>query len=125
MEERALRSMIAEVKTGRMSRATSFRPWSARPDCADAAQMLGAAGVAQAQPRWRTSRPSAGRRALKTSGAGRDAPQPALRRRHQGSGRLAHLLRPLASWTDGNLSPVLAAEIRRRRTAGSPRMASR
>ena len=44
--------------------------------------------------------------------AGRDPAQSAFRRRHQGPGRLPDLYEPLAGWdNDGNLVPILAAEI--------------
>ena len=73
MEERALRSMIAEVKTGRMSRRHFVQAMVGLGLTAPmAAQMLAAAGVAQAQSkagvqadqarrRRRRSRPSGGR----------------------------------------------------------------
>ena len=52
--------------------------------------------------------------------AGRDAAQPALRRRHQGPGRLAHLLRAArrAGTRTATSCPVLAAEIPSRENGG-------
>jgi peptide/nickel transport system substrate-binding protein len=115
MEERALRSMIAEVKTGRMSRRYFVRAMVGLGLTAPmAAQMLAAAGVAQAQPKMAykpTKRGGGG--ALKTlwwQGATLLNPHFAVGTKDQDGSRIFY--EPLASWDpDGNLSPILAAEI--------------
>jgi peptide/nickel transport system substrate-binding protein len=115
MEERALRSMIAEVKTGRMSRRHFVQAMVGLGLTAPmAAQMLAAAGVAQAQPKVAykpTKRGGGG--ALKTlwwQGATLLNPHFAVGTKDQDGSRIFY--EPLASWDpDGNLSPVLAAEI--------------
>ena len=115
MEERALRSMIAEVKTGRMSRRHFVQAMVGLGLTAPmAAQMLGAAGAAQAQPKVAykpTKRGGGG--ALKTlwwQGATLLNPHFATGTKDQDGSRIFY--EPLASWDpDGNLSPVLAAEI--------------
>jgi peptide/nickel transport system substrate-binding protein len=115
MEERALRSMIAEVKTGRMSRRHFVQAMVGLGLTAPmAAQMLAAAGVAQAQPKVAykpTKRGGGG--ALKTlwwQGATLLNPHFATGTKDQDGSRIFY--EPLASWDpDGNLSPVLAAEI--------------
>ena len=115
MEERALRSMIAEVKTGRMSRRHFVQAMVGLGLTAPmAAQMLAAAGVAQAQPKV-TYKPTkrGGGGALKTlwwQGATLLNPHFAVGTKDQDGSRIFY--EPLASWDpDGNLSPVLAAEI--------------
>ena len=115
MEERALRSMIAEVKTGRMSRRHFVQAMVGLGLTAPmAAQMLAAAGVAQAQPKVAykpTKRGGGG--PLKTlwwQGATLLNPHFAVGTKDQDGSRIFY--EPLASWDpDGNLSPVLAAEI--------------
>ena len=115
MEERALRSMIAEVKTGRMSRRHFVQAMVGLGLTAPmAAQMLAAAGVAQAQPKMAykpTKRGGGG--ALKTlwwQGATLLNPHFAIGTKDQDGSRIFY--EPLASWDpDGNLSPILAAEI--------------
>ena len=115
MEERALRSMIADVKTGRMSRRYFVQAMVGLGLTAPmAAQMLTAAGVAQAQPKVAykpTKRGGGG--ALKTlwwQGATLLNPHFAVGTKDQDGSRIFY--EPLASWDpDGNLSPVLAAEI--------------
>jgi peptide/nickel transport system substrate-binding protein len=115
MEERALRSMIAEVKTGRMSRRYFVQAMVGLGLTAPmAAQMLAAAGVAQAQPKVAykpTKRGGGG--ALKTlwwQGATLLNPHFATGTKDQDGSRIFY--EPLASWDpDGNLSPILAAEI--------------
>jgi peptide/nickel transport system substrate-binding protein len=115
MEERALRSMIAEVKTGKMSRRHFVQAMVGLGLTAPmAAQMLAAAGVAQAQPKMAykpTKRGGGG--ALKTlwwQGATLLNPHFATGTKDQDGSRIFY--EPLASWDpDGNLSPILAAEI--------------
>ena len=115
MEERALRSMIAEVKTGRMSRRHFVQAMVGLGLTAPmAAQMLAAAGVAQAQSKMAykpTKRGGGG--ALKTlwwQGATLLNPHFAVGTKDQDGSRIFY--EPLASWDpDGNLSPILAAEI--------------
>ena len=115
MEERALRSMIAEVKTGGMSRRYFVQAMVGLGLTAPmAAQMLAAAGVAQAQSKMAykpTKRGGGG--ALKTlwwQGATLLNPHFAVGTKDQDGSRIFY--EPLASWDpDGNLSPVLAAEI--------------
>jgi peptide/nickel transport system substrate-binding protein len=115
MEERALRSMIAEVKTGRMSRRHFVQAMVGLGLTAPmAAQMLAATGVAQAQPKMAykpTKRGGGG--ALKTlwwQGATLLNPHFAVGTKDQDGSRIFY--EPLASWDpDGNLSPILAAEI--------------
>ena len=109
MDERDLRGLIDQVKAGRMSpprlRAGA---WSVVGLTAPmAAQMLRPVGVAQAQPKVDVQADQARRRRAAQGAvvAGPDPAQPALRRRHQGPGRLAHLLRAArrAGIADGNL----------------------
>ena len=109
MEERALRSMIAEVKTGRMNRRHFVQAMVGLGLTAPmAAQMLTAAGVAQAQPKMAykpTKRGGGG--ALKTlwwQGATLLNPHFAVGTKDQDGSRIFY--EPLASWDpDGNLSP--------------------
>ena len=115
MEERALRSMIAEVKTGRMSRRHFVQAMVGLGLTAPmAAQMLATAGMAQAQSKMAykpTKRGGGG--ALKTlwwQGATLLNPHFAVGTKDQDGSRIFY--EPLASWDpDGNLSPILAAEI--------------
>ena len=114
MEERALRSMIAEVKTGKMSRRHFVQAMVGLGLTAPmAAQMLAAAGVAQAQSKTAykpTKRGGGG--ALKTlwwQGATLLNPHFAVGTKDQDGSRIFY--EPLASWDpDGNLIPSLAAE---------------
>src|SRR5262245_27429736 len=114
MEERALRSMIAEVKTGRMSRRHFVHAMVGLGLTAPmAAQMLASAGVAHAQPKAAykpTKRGGGG--PLKTlwwQGATLLNPHFATGTKDQDGSRIFY--EPLASWDpDGNLAPVLAAE---------------
>ena len=115
MEERALRSMIAEVKTGKMGRRHFVQAMVGLGLTAPmAAQMLAAAGAAQAQPKV-TYKPTkrGGGGALKTlwwQGATLLNPHFATGTKDQDGSRIFY--EPLASWDpDGNLSPILAAEI--------------
>ena len=115
MEERALRSMIAEVKTGKMGRRHFVQAMVGLGLTAPmAAQMLATAGVAQAQSKMAykpTKRGGGG--ALKTlwwQGATLLNPHFAVGTKDQDGSRIFY--EPLASWDpDGNLSPILAAEI--------------
>ena len=115
MDERALRSMIAEVKTGRMSRRYFVQAMVGLGLTAPmAAQMLATAGMAQAQSKMAykpTKRGGGG--ALKTlwwQGATLLNPHFAVGTKDQDGSRIFY--EPLASWDpDGNLSPILAAEI--------------
>ena len=104
MEERALRSMIAEVKTGRMSRRHFVQAMVGLGLTAPmAAQMLAAAGVAQAQPKVAykpTKRGGGG--ALKTlwwQGATLLNPHFATGTKDQDGSRIFY--EPLASWDPG------------------------
>ena len=97
MDEHALRELIQDVKAGRMSRRHFVHTMVGLGLTAPlAAQMLGAAGVAQAQPKPADFvADQAGRRRAPQDAlvAGPDAPQSPLRHRHQGPGRRPHLLR--------------------------------
>jgi peptide/nickel transport system substrate-binding protein len=115
MEERELRSLIAEVKAGRLSRRRFVQGMVALGLTAPmASQMLAAAGVAQAQSKMSykpTKRGGGG--ALKTlwwQGATLLNPHFATGTKDQDGSRIFY--EPLASWDpDGNLAPILAAEI--------------
>jgi peptide/nickel transport system substrate-binding protein len=115
MEERELRHMIGQVKAGILSRREFVQGMVALGLTAPmAAQMLASAGVAQAQPRMSykpTKRGGGG--ALKTlwwQGSTLLNPHFAVGTKDQDGSRIFY--EPLASWDpDGNLSPVLAAEI--------------
>src|ERR1700758_501265 len=116
MEERELRSMIDEVKAGRMSRRRFVQTMVGVGLTAPlAAQMLASAGVAQAQPKTTAYRPTkrGGGGALKTlwwQGATLLNPHFATGTKDQDGSRIFY--EPLASWDpDGNLSLILAAEI--------------
>jgi len=114
MEERELRSMIAQVKAGRMSRRHFVQAMVGLGLTAPlAGQMLASAGVAQAQPKMMykpTKRGGGG--ALKTlwwQGATLLNPHFAVGTKDQDGSRIFY--EPLASWDpDGTLVPVLAAE---------------
>ena len=115
MEERELRSMIGEVKAGRMSRRYFVQSMIALGLTAPmAAQMLTAAGVAQAQPKLTykpTKRGGGGPlKVLWWQGATLLNPHFAVGTKDQDGSRIFY--EPLASWDpDGNLIAVLAAEI--------------
>jgi peptide/nickel transport system substrate-binding protein len=115
MDERALRRMIDEVKTGRLSRRHFVQTMVGLGLTAPlAAQMLASAGVAQAQSKLNykpTKRGGGG--ALKVlwwQGATLLNPHFATGTKDQDGSRIFY--EPLASWDpDGNLAPILAAEV--------------
>jgi peptide/nickel transport system substrate-binding protein len=115
MQERELRSMIADVKAGRMTRRHFVQAMVGLGLTAPmAGQMLASAGVAQAQPKAAykpTKRGGGG--ALKTlwwQGATLLNPHFAVGTKDQDGSRIFY--EPLASWDpDGTLIPTLAAEI--------------
>ena len=115
MEERELRVMIGEVKAERLSRRHFVRTMVGLGLTAPlASQMLTAAGVAQAQTKMAykpTKRGGGG--PLKTlwwQGATLLNPHFAVGTKDQDGSRIFY--EPLASWDpDGNLVPVLAAEV--------------
>jgi peptide/nickel transport system substrate-binding protein len=115
MDERELRTLIGEVKRGRMSRRHFVQTMIGLGLTAPmAAQMLGSAGVAQAQSKLAykpTKRGGGG--PLKTlwwQGATLLNPHFATGTKDQDGSRIFY--EPLASWDpDGNLAPTLAAEI--------------
>ncbi len=115
MEERELRAMIDEVKSGRLSRRSFVQTMVGLGLTAPlAAQMLTSAGVAQAQGKLAykpTKRGGGG--ALKVlwwQGATLLNPHFAVGTKDQDGSRIFY--EPLASWDpDGNLAPILAAEI--------------
>jgi peptide/nickel transport system substrate-binding protein len=115
MDERELRSMIDEVKGGRLSRRRFVQTMIGLGLTAPmAAQMLASAGVAQAQGKL-TYKPAkrGGGGALKTlwwQGSTLLNPHFAVGTKDQDGSRIFY--EPLASWDpDGNLAPILAAEI--------------
>jgi peptide/nickel transport system substrate-binding protein len=115
MDECELRTMLDEVKSGRLSRRHFVHTMIGLGLTAPlASQMLTAAGVAQAQSRLAykpTKRGGGG--ALKTlwwQGATLLNPHFATGTKDQDGSRIFY--EPLASWDpDGNLAPTLAAEI--------------
>ena len=115
MDERDLRLMIDEVKSGRLSRRRFVQTMIGLGLTAPlAAQMLASAGVAQAQSKLNykpTKRGGGG--PLKTlwwQGATLLNPHFATGTKDQDGSRIFY--EPLASWDpDGNLAPTLAAEI--------------
>jgi peptide/nickel transport system substrate-binding protein len=115
MDEHGLKELITDVKTGRLSRRGFVQMMVGLGLTAPmAAQMLASAGVAQAQSKLvykPTKRGGGG--ALKTlwwQGATLLNPYFAVGTKDQDGSRIFY--EPLASWDpDGNLSPVLAAEI--------------
>jgi peptide/nickel transport system substrate-binding protein len=115
MDERALRRMIDEVKSGRLSRRHFVQTMVGLGLTAPlAAQMLASAGVAQAQSKLNykpTKRGGGG--ALKVlwwQGATLLNPHFATGTKDQDGSRIFY--EPLASWDpDGNLAPILAAEV--------------
>jgi ABC-type transport system substrate-binding protein len=114
MDERALRGMIDEVKSGCLSRRHFVQTMVGLGLTAPlAAQMLASAGVAQAQSKLAykpTKRGGGG--ALKVlwwQGATLLNPHFATGTKDQDGSRIIY--EPLASWDpDGNLAPILAAE---------------
>jgi peptide/nickel transport system substrate-binding protein len=115
MDERELRFLIDEVKGGRVSRRSFVQTMIGLGLTAPlAAQMLASAGVAQAQSRL-TYKPTkrGGGGALKVlwwQGATLLNPHFAVGTKDQDGSRIFY--EPLASWDpDGNLAPILAAEI--------------
>ncbi|PWU21514.1 MAG: peptide ABC transporter substrate-binding protein, partial [Candidatus Rokuibacteriota bacterium] len=116
MDERELRSMIEEVRIGRMSRRHFVHTMVGLGLTAPlAVQMLASTGVAQAQPKAATYKPTkrGGGGALRTlwwQAATLLNPHFATGTKDQDGSRIFY--EPLASWDpDGNLSPVLAADI--------------
>lgn len=115
MEEQELRALIGAVKAGTLSRRHFVQTMVALGLTAPlAAQMLASAGVAQAQPRWTfTPTKRGGGGLLKTLWW----QSPTLLNPHFGSGTKDQdasriFYEPLASYDpDGNLFPVLAAEV--------------
>jgi peptide/nickel transport system substrate-binding protein len=115
MDERELRAMINEVKSGRLSRRHFVQTMVGLGLTAPlAAQMLASAGVAQAQSKL-TYKPTkrGGGGALKVlwwQGPTLLNPHFAVGTKDQDGSRIFY--EPLASWDpDGNLAPILAAEI--------------
>jgi peptide/nickel transport system substrate-binding protein len=115
MEERELRSMIADVKAGRLTRRSFVQAMVALGLTAPmAGQMLASAGVAHAQSKVAykpTKRGGGGPlKALWWQGATLLNPHFAVGTKDQDGSRIFY--EPLASWDpDGNLTPNLAAEI--------------
>jgi peptide/nickel transport system substrate-binding protein len=115
MDERELRTMIGEVKRGRLSRRRFVQTMLGLGLTAPlASHMLNSAGVAQAQSRLTykpTKRGGGGPlKVLWWQGATLLNPHFATGTKDQDGSRIFY--EPLASWDpDGNLSPVLAAEI--------------
>ena len=115
MQEHELRHMIGQVKVGILSRREFVQAMVALGLTAPlAGQMLASAGVAQAQPKMAykaTKRGGGG--ALKTlwwQSATLLNPHFATGTKDQDGSRIFY--EPLASWDpDGNLAPILAAEI--------------
>ena len=115
MDERELRTLIDDVKSGRLSRRHFVQTMIGLGLTAPlAAQMLTSAGVAQAQSKLAykpTKRGGGG--ALKVlwwQGATLLNPHFATGTKDQDGSRIFY--EPLASWDpDGNLAPILAAEI--------------
>ena len=96
MLDKELRSMIGDVKDGRMDRRAFIRRLAAVGLTAPMAnQMLAIGGVAMAQSPSPYQADQARRRRSAQAAvvAGADPAQSAFRHRHQGSGRLARLLR--------------------------------
>ena len=116
MDEKDLRRLIDDVKTGRLSRRTFVQTMIGLGLTAPlASQMLTSAGVAQAQGSKLAYKPTkrGGGGALKTlwwQGATLLNPHFAVGTKDQDGSRIFY--EPLASWDpDGNLAPILAAEI--------------
>jgi peptide/nickel transport system substrate-binding protein len=115
MDERELRTMIDEVKHGRLSRRSFVQAMVALGLTAPmAGQMLASAGVAQAQSKLTykpTKRGGGGAlRVLWWQGATLLNPHFAVGTKDQDGSRIFY--EPLASWDpDGSMTPILAAEI--------------
>ena len=116
MDEQALRGLIADVKTGKLSRRTFINQMIALGLTAPlATQMLVYSGVAHAQVKPTEYKPTkrGGGGALKTlwwQGATLLNPHFAVGTKDQDGSRIFY--EPLAAWDpDGALYPVLAAEI--------------
>jgi peptide/nickel transport system substrate-binding protein len=115
MDERELRTMIDEVKSGRLSRRRFVQTMVGLGLTAPlASQMLTSAGVAQAQSKIAykpTKRGGGGPlRVLWWQGPTLLNPHFAVGTKDQDGSRIFY--EPLASWDpDGNLAPILAAEI--------------
>ena len=115
MDERELRTMIDEVKSGLVSRRSFVQAMVALGLTAPmAGQMLASAGVAQAQSRLAykpTKRGGGGAlRVLWWQGSTLLNPHFAVGTKDQDGSRIFY--EPLASWDpDGNMAPVLAAEV--------------
>src|SRR5881296_2697000 len=116
MDERELRSMIEEVRTGRVSRRHFVQAMIGLGLTAPlAAQMLASTGVAHAQSKATVYKPTkrGGGGALKTlwwQGATLLNPHFAVGTKDQDGSRIFY--EPLASWDpDGNLAPILATEV--------------
>jgi peptide/nickel transport system substrate-binding protein len=122
MDERALRGLIAQVKDGKLSRRAFVQRMVALGLTAPmASQMLNYCGVAQAQSSFQykpTKRGGGG--ALKVlwwQGATLLNPHFAVGTKDQEGSRIFY--EPLAGWDeDGNLVPMLAAEIPSRENGG-------
>src|SRR6266516_3135837 len=115
MNEQQLRGLIASVRAGRLSRRSFLRKMLALGLTAPlASQMLAYAGVARAQPGFQykpTKRGGGGPlKLLWWQGATLLNPHFATGTKDQEGSRIFY--EPLAGWdADGNLVPVLAAEI--------------
>ncbi len=116
MDEKGLRNLIDDVKAGRLTRRAFVQTMIGLGLTAPmATQMLTSAGVAQAQTPKLTYKPTkrGGGGALKTlwwQGATLLNPHFAVGTKDQDGSRIFY--EPLASWDpDGNLAPILAAEI--------------
>jgi peptide/nickel transport system substrate-binding protein len=115
MDERDLKTMIDEVKSGRLSRRRFVQTMVALGLTAPmAGQMLASAGVAQAQSKLMykpTKRGGGGAlRVLWWQGSTLLNPHFAVGTKDQDGSRIFY--EPLASWDpDGNLTPILAAEV--------------
>jgi peptide/nickel transport system substrate-binding protein len=116
MDEKALRNLIDDVKSGRLSRRAFVQTMVGLGLTAPlASQMLMSAGIAQAQTSKLAYKPTkrGGGGALRTlwwQGATLLNPHFAVGTKDQDGSRIFY--EPLASWDpDGNLAPILAAEI--------------
>jgi len=122
MDERRLRELIAEVKAGRRSRRDFIRLMVGLGLTAPlAAQMLASSGVALAQPKSNykpTKRGGGGTlRLLWWQGATLLNPHFAVGTKDQEGSRIFY--EPLAGWDpEGNLVPILAAEIPSQQNGG-------
>src|SRR5687767_11421915 len=123
MDERDLRTLIDDVKSGRLSRRRFVQTMVGLGLTAPlAAQMLTHAGVAQAQGSKLAYKPTkrGGGGALKVlwwQGSTLLNPHFAVGTKDQDGSRIFY--EPLASWDpDGNLAPILAAEIPSQQNGG-------